>query len=239
MHLTCGPMLNHRLLAATVLITALTGCITIEENYSFKKNGSGTMSYVVDMSEMGALLESFGDGKKSKEEEDPMGNMDLSGHADGLKNLVGVSKVKVDKSKKWVQRISFAFKDIDALNRALAQLMPDSSGVAHEYFHWEDGTLVRTNNRHQFNLTSTIANTDTDEDEASEDGEEEEQFDMATLLSSMKYNYSFKFQENVGTVEAGTLVQEKPGSKEVRLSTDWGVISKDPKALDLRIALDR
>jgi len=44
--------ITRPLLLATFLV-GLTGCITIEEQYSFKKNGSGTMTYVLDMREMG------------------------------------------------------------------------------------------------------------------------------------------------------------------------------------------
>ena len=60
---------NTRLLALLALLVAFTGCITIEENYTFKKDGSGTMEYVVDMSEIGDML-------KAMEGLDKSGNKD-------------------------------------------------------------------------------------------------------------------------------------------------------------------
>ncbi|MBK9535574.1 MAG: hypothetical protein IPO10_10485 [Flavobacteriales bacterium] len=45
--------LSLRPLLAVILLMFFTGCLTIEENYVFKKDGSGTMEYVVDLSEMG------------------------------------------------------------------------------------------------------------------------------------------------------------------------------------------
>ncbi len=232
---------ERRSLLLAALFIGLTGCITIEENYSFKKNGSGTMTYVIDMSEMGSMIENMGDGEKKEEGgAEDLGNMDMTNHADALKSIAGISKVKMDKGKKWIQKLSFAFKDVAALNRALNQLMPDSNGTSHEFFKWEGGTLVHTSNRHAYEISSTMAN-EAGAGDAGEEGDEEEAggFDMSTMLSSMKYKYSFKFQEAVASTEGGAMIKEAAGAKEVKLSTDWGVLAKDPRALDLRIALQR
>ncbi len=42
--------------ALLLFVLLMQGCLTIEENYTFKKDGSGTMEYVVDMSEMADLM---------------------------------------------------------------------------------------------------------------------------------------------------------------------------------------
>ena len=52
-----------------------TGCITIEENYTFKKDGSGTMEYVLDMSEMGELIKSLEGAAGEKDGKGSMGDM--------------------------------------------------------------------------------------------------------------------------------------------------------------------
>ena len=71
-----------------------------------------------------------------------------------------------------------------------------------------------------------------------EEDEGEEGLDMSTMLSSMKYKYHFKFAQPLGQTKAaeGVLV-EPDGTKEVAFSTDFSLISKDPKALDLRLEL--
>lgn len=234
---------ERRFLLLAALFVGLTGCITIEENYSFKKNGSGTMTYVIDMSEMGSMIESMGEGEKKEGEAGDLGDMDMTNHADALKSIAGISKVKMDKGKKWIQKLSFTFKDVAALNRALNQLMPDSSGTSHEFFKWDGGTLVHTGNRHAYEISSTMANEAVAEDAGDEGDEGDEDgtggFDMSSMLSSMKYKYSFKFQEAVTSAEGGAMTREEAGAKEVKLSTDWGVLAKDPQALDVRIALKR
>jgi hypothetical protein len=218
-----------RTLILPALLALFTGCLTIEENYTFKKNGSGTMEYVLDLSEMGEMLKAFGGDEAGK---DKGGNMDMSDHAARLRQLPGISKVKLD-SKEWVQRISFSFKDLDALNAALNVLMPDSVGT-HTFFAWEGNTLVRTSNRYAHSLGAGMA-------EASDEGDNgEEGFSMATMLDMMKYKYSFKFANAIEPVAVADGVhQETKGTKQVFVDTDFGVIAKDPKALDLRIPVKR
>ncbi|MDX9750981.1 MAG: hypothetical protein RBT71_07880 [Flavobacteriales bacterium] len=217
-----------RILPAIVPMMALaSGCLTIEENYTFKKNGSGTMEYVVDMSELGKLMEGFkevdeGSAKSS-------GSMDLGDEVAMLKALPGISKVKLDNKKEWVQRISFAFKDVAALNGALNQLLKDSTGVRKEFFRWEGATLVRTNNDHARQLGMGMAGED-----------DEEGVDLAAILGAMKYRYSFKFADKVGDLGTSERVQaQRPKAKVFTLETDFATIAEDPGALDLRITLDR
>ncbi|MCW5897682.1 MAG: hypothetical protein KIT10_00300 [Flavobacteriales bacterium] len=221
-------ILRHSIaLLGTVL---LAGCLTIEEHYTFKKDGSGSMTYVVDMSGLGEMMNSFGDMGGTPQ--DDMGTMDLSAEVGRLKTVPGVSKVKLDAKKKWVQKISFNFKDVTALNAALNELLKDSSGVRQDFFRWEDGTLVRSNNRHAHELGAGIA--------AGEDGGDDDEFGMNAMLESMKYRYSFKFARPIGQVSsADGVLRRTTGTKEIGLETDFAVISRDPSALDLRITLDK
>ncbi len=227
----------HSFLRARTIITilavlAFTGCITIEENYTFKKDGSGTMEYVVDMSEIGDMMKAFEDMDKSGGAKDAgdMGTMDMKAKMAELKNVPGIKKVKVNDKEKYVQRLKFAFADVTALNAALNQLMPDSTGTQHTFFTWEGNTLVRTNNQHARELGSGMG-TDKDPSDTT---------DMTEMLATMKYKYSFAFADaisNTGVAEG--MMKESPNEKSVKLNTDWSVIAKDPKALDLRIELNK
>ena len=227
-----------RTIAVVAVVFALTGCLTIEENYTFKQNGSGTMEYVIDLSELGEMMKSV--NAAAGEDGDDLGTMDMGDEVAALKGIPGISKVKLDTKKEWVQRLKFSFKDVTALNAALNVLMPDSSGQPHAFFQWEDGTLVRTNNRHAYEIGSSMAKGD-EGDESGEAGEGEDGgMDISSLLESMKYKYSFKFAQSMGEMQtAPGVVVEPRGTKEVAMSTDFGVISKDPKALDLRIPLKK
>lgn len=219
-----------------VLMVAFTGCLTIEERYTFKKDGSGTMTYVVDMSEMGEMMDGL--SKVTKETggtDEPV--MELDEEAAALKVLPGISKVKVSKGKEWVRSVTFRFKDIAALNAALNVLMPDSTGQQHTFFSWEGNTLVRRNNRFASELGESMGNVGKGDEGAAEG---EDALDMGMLLGSMKYKYSFKFANAItSTTSEEGVEQERKGTKEVFWNTDWSVIAKNEKALDLRIELDR
>lgn len=221
--------------AFLAVILFATGCITIEEHYTFKKNGSGTMEYVMDMSATKGMMDALdakenkGKQKKAKEEKNdsPM----VSGLGERVKQLKQVEGVKRAKLKEeedgYIQRVSFAFKDLDALNRALNILMPDSTGVQQTFFRWEGNTLVRTNNRYAQEVGGDMAGT-------------ADSTDLSSLLESMKYRYFFKFPDAVRDVTlADGVMRDDPKPKQVNLSTDWSVIMKDPKALDMRITLDK
>lgn len=215
-----------RSLVICALLLLVPGCLTIEENYTFKKNGSGTMEYVVDLSALADVLGSL-DKNDGKKRESPQG-MQLGQQAELLKDLEGVKAVKLKQEDRgFIQRISFAFADIAALNRALNVLMPDSTGVQQEFFHWEGNTLVRKNNKHLSGIGEGI-------------GGGGDSLNTQGILQSMKYTYSFKFRENVESTQlAAGMGKASPSKKKLELGTDFSVIAKDPSALDLRITLDR
>ena len=225
-------MNRTRLIGLFLLLIAFTGCITIEENYTFKKNGSGTMEYVVDMSQIGEMLkaiEDMGDGKGKEDKDAGLNQLDMKEQVSALKNVPGIKKVKLNNKDKYVQRVSFAFADLNALNAALNVLMEDSTDTQHTFFQWEGNTLVRRSNGHARDIGLGMGNEDPSDTT-----------DMTELLSSMKYKYRFTFQEPIANTEvAEGMAKESPDPRTVKLDTDFSVIGKDEKVLDLRIELKR
>ena len=216
------------------LLLFFTGCLTIEEQYTFKKDGSGSMTYVVDMSEMGEMMKGLGKMSESLGEKDSEPMMDMDDEAETLKVIPGISKVKVNKKKEWVRSISFRFKDLASLNAALNKLMPDSSNTEHTFFRWEGSTLVRTSNRFANELGAGMTKS------GEGDVEGGEGMDMGVLLGTMKYKYAFKFADAIATTTAAEgMTKEEVSGREVKLNTDWATIAKDDKVLDLRIQLNK
>ncbi len=224
-------LLRSRYSALLALLVLFTGCITIEENYTFKKDGSGTMEYVVDMSQIGEMMKAFEDMDKSGGKKDEqMGSLDLKDEMDALKAIPGIKKVKVNDKEKFVQKLSFRFADVTALNAALNVLMEDSTSSNYTFFKWEGNTLVRTNNEHARQIGSGMGKGEDPSDTT----------DMTEFLASMKYKYSFAFAEEVANTNAAeTLVKESVNARSVKFDTDFSAIAKDDKALDLRIELKK
>ena len=222
--------LRSRIVVLFTLLVLFTGCITIEENYTFKKDGSGTMEYVVDMSQIGEMMKAFedmGDGKGKKGE--GLGELDMKDEVAELKKVPGIKKVKVSDKDKFVQKVSFRFADINALNAALNVLMKDSTGAQHTFFTWEGNTLVRKSNGNARDIGMGMGKEDPSDTT-----------DMTEFLASMKYKYSFTFAEPIastGTAEG--VEKESPDARTVKVNTDFSRIANDDKALDLRIELTR
>jgi hypothetical protein len=108
--------------------------------------------------------------------------------------------------------------------------MRDSTGARHTFFTWEGNTLVRTSNDYARQIGADM----------NKDGDPSDTTDMTEFLSSMKYKYSFAFAEpivNTGLAEG--MEKESPDPRSVKLNTDFAVIARDPKALDLRIELNK
>lgn len=214
------------------LVMLATGCITIEEHYTFHRNGGGTMEYVMDMSALGAMMDALDENggkakKKGKGEQEPMAT-GMEEHAKALRQLQGIKRVKLKNEKDgYVQRISFSFADLAALNRALNVLMPDSTSPPHEFFRWEGSTLVRTSNRYASALGKDMSGG-------------ADSSNLAGMLQSMRYKFSFNFPRKVEEAAvAQGFTKASPGPKKLELATDWSVIMKDTAALDLRITLGK
>ena len=217
------------ILASAVLL--LSGCITIEEHYSFKKNGSGSMTYVIDMTEMGEMMKTFGDemdeaGVEDEEGEDDsmdLGDVSFEEMLDTLNTLSGISKVSVNDKNEWIHKISFSFKDLDALNNALNVLMNDKGkSVDHVFFRKDGNKIIRQHN------------------ESAEDlGEEmsEEEDDMG-ILESMKYKMTYSFKGKLKDVKGGTGSTTTMGAKTFELDTDFKNISENEDALDLTFTFE-
>lgn len=214
-------------IAVLCALFLLQGCLTIEENYVFKKDGSGSMEYVVDMSEMADLLKDLpGDGSKKGLGPD---NADMDAQLAQLGSLPGIKKVKLKKEKDgFIQRMSFRFADIGALNAALNTLKPDSTGAKHEYFRWDGNTLVRTTDAQTRKMTSGMG------------GGTGDSTDASGILKMMHYKFDLRFADELADVQvAEGMVKEPDGSRHIKLDTDWSLIDKDPAALDMRFTLKK
>ena len=209
------------------LVLVLQGCITIEENYTFKKDGSGAMEYVVDMSELADLMNGL-PGAKDKNE--GMGKLDLIENLTRLQAITGISKVKVAKEKDgFIQRLSFRFTDVTALNGALNEIITDSTAAGpKEFFRWEGSTLVASTKGRTKGMGNSMGGGS--EDSTSAEG----------MLKMMKYKFDMRFAEELGDVlTAESMHKEPEGTKRMKLSTDWSVLDQDSTALDMRFTLKR
>lgn len=211
------------------LVLLLQGCITIEENYTFKKDGSGAMEYVVDMSELADLMNGL-PGAKDKDKSEGMGKLDLIENLAKLKAISGISKVKVKKEKDgFIQRLSFRFTNVTALNGALNEIIKDSTGTGpKEFFRWDGSTLVASTKGRTKGMGNNMG------------GGSEDSTGAEGMLKMMHYKFDLRFAEELADVQAAESMQKEPdGTKRMKLSTDWSMLDQDSTAQDMRFTLKK
>jgi len=191
------------------------------------------MEYVVDLTVFGEMLESMGD-LVEEDASDP-GDMPLWGenaelgvveNTKQLRSITGISKVKViDEEYKSV--VSFKFKDLEALNKALNILMADTTGATHVFFDLNGGVLSRRHNA-KTEMNSSFLPDDMNTDENS----------GAEVLQSMKYKISMQGPslakgEKIEGVDITNISKNK-----VLVETNFQTISENPEALNLMFNVD-
>lgn len=219
-----------------VLIAAaaclFSGCIVVEENYTFKKNGSGSMVYVMDMHEMMEQMGSIMDMAGGENGENPFAGAakGFKEQADKIKTLSGISKVKFEEDKKGIYKISFNFKNIKALNDALNKIIGSDDPSAYHTFFTQEGKVIKRIHSEQANLGDVTAM-------LGEDGDSEY---AQTMYESMKYKLNFKFASDVEAVYTGIETDENviTEGKTLKMSTTFSeIMSKGAVPLTLTAVL--
>jgi hypothetical protein len=122
-------------LVALLCLNLTTGCLEIREEIVFKKNFSGQLSYTLDLSRLKELFSMLGGGTQSTEAGGLVAGMSigLKAQADKLQSIPGISRVSFSGSEKdLVYRLTFRFRNLDALNRALSEYNQAANGTRFE-----------------------------------------------------------------------------------------------------------
>jgi hypothetical protein len=207
------------------LIVSFTSCITIEESYTFKSNGSGSMKYTIDMSEMSSLL------AMAEEEEgaNPMGQ-DLSfvEIAEKLNEIQGISGAEaIEDKENYLYGLNFKFADLNALNRALNKiLIDDTEADIHTFFKETDGVITRTHLMTKDMNTSDLL------------GDDESSEYAMQIMESMSYRLKFEFKKPVKAIYSSASA-EIGGKKnrEVVIKANFKELSEDIQTLSTSIVL--
>lgn len=150
-------MLNFRSKLFILLFSLFvcTGCFDFQENLFLKKDGSGTFTFSIDMSKAKSMLALFGEMPKSIESNDfEMNTMSTSKISAAFQvieqNIVpvtGISNLKtINDTLNLKFGVSFDFKNIAALNKAMNKVFEKDSNSVQEditYFEFRNKQLIR------------------------------------------------------------------------------------------------
>jgi hypothetical protein len=131
------------LLISLVCIVGFVGCLDITEELSMQADGSGHYVNTIDAVKMSEQMSMFASMDSTGEMIPKMKNqMDSSFLANGnvAQKISGISNYKLDTSKAWVYVISFDFKNVAALNKAVNA---GKAGTPPDLYSWEKGKISR------------------------------------------------------------------------------------------------
>jgi len=178
------------LLGVSIALLFLTGCITIIERYKINADGSGTMEYLIDMSEMYEMMASFSDSTEKPETAEIDKSMrealPILNTIDGITNVELTGDIS-----RYIAGVKFDFKDVKALNKALSIVLEGGSNPGSEvqYVAIKGKTFTR------FSMTSKEFNK-----EEILSGQELDEETTKMMLESMKYTISVSFEKPVKKV---------------------------------------
>ncbi|MEL6536003.1 MAG: hypothetical protein AAFQ98_11355 [Bacteroidota bacterium] len=126
----------------------LSSCLEIKEQVFLKRNGSGTFTLTIDMSQMKSMMEAMGVNIEDMGEEDPFSGVetDFEDQKAELESIPGVSNARVIPDRNtYAISVAFDFTDIDALNAGANKVFQDEDRTADmEYYRYSRGSFERT-----------------------------------------------------------------------------------------------
>lgn len=215
-----------------LLVLSCTACFDLQENLFLKKDGSGTFSFIIDLSQVKSMMSMFSDLEKAfdEPEKNPETKKNDKKNISGNKlsdsfektrrrllNSKGISNVKIiDDSSKYNFGISFDFKTITALNQALNILFEEDDTTQAEkqaltYFEFKDNTLIRLEALDSKSIIGKSSAVSSQKENALSNVF----FDAEKLFGTATYTTNYEFQQKIDSVE----------NKEAILSADMQKIS--------------
>lgn len=202
-------------------IFLISGCLTIKESYSFKKNGSGTMSYQVVFDQMDAT---FGG---SQENLIPQ-SWSFDSLARVLDNIPGISDIQLTGDPSQSEfGLTYKFESLTSLNHALSRMLLADTTEVFRYFTREHGVWVRKHKADRMSFSDGFVSKSRDEQQ------------VAAILQKLDYEITMEFKKPVFVAYSG--VEARIGgrkNKEISLKATLADLSLHPEMLSTTILLD-
>lgn len=188
----------------------LTGCFELLEEVHYRKDGSGTYKFTMDMSQMKAMLEMAMSA-------DTTGSVNLDTlsampreMSKKLQGMPGITNIKeINDMENFVFGVEYEFKDIEALNNATmaSSIDPELGKAAERVFTGSKKSFERLNSKA---MASAL-------DEAMGAAGEGEEAEMAMMfLKDVSFTFVYNFDRKVKKV-SNSLAKISDDKKSVTL----------------------
>jgi|GEM_PF-1620009 len=192
---------------------SLQSCFEIREVVTFQRDGSGTFSLSIDLSQVKQMIQGFGQ-QENAANGSPFQNMEAEYDKtrEKLEKVDGVSKMRfISENDGYVITTGFEFSDVAALNRGMDVVYENESetGDVPEYYKF---------NRRNFERTASHNFLDLVKNEFAGSDMGVEGMDLSTLFSNVAYVNEIHFEDrevrrvrsgNVEVSDDGTMVTNR------------------------------
>ena len=211
----------HKLLFNIIISCLLlfTSCITIEESYSFKEDGSGSCSFVINMSQMKKIMETMS-GAIEGSEPATLRAMDFNIYKDTLSKTKGITNIKTKLDNTNYQfELTYDFSSNETLNNAMNIIFESKNKV---FFNYKKKDIELTHPLPQL-INNEL------EDVSSEQ--------TTMFLESVKYNITLNFERPIkkATTTAVKRISEK--KNQLVLETNLNELINTPDKFHTRVKL--
>ena len=206
-------MKKLRFIPAAIMLFALSlqSCFEIREILTINKDGSGSFSMIIDLSQVKSMLEGLGGGEEG-ETASPFADMQeqFESTRASLEQIEGISNISfTSEMEGYVVRSSFDFASMEALNRGMGVVYEqdgESEGMT-EYYKLTKKNFVRTT---AHNFLDQVKN------ELGGDEMDIEGMDIAALFSDVAYVNEIVFNGwTIKKVKSGKIEVSDDGAKAV------------------------
>ncbi len=192
-----------------------SSCFDLQENLFLKKDGSGSFSFIIEMSQFKPMMSMFEDigstldvnGKKNdkqrknvKKSPDEKLTSTFELTKSKLLNTDGISNVKIiEDTTNFSFGISFNFKHMKALNEAMNKLFEDDSATTDttriKYFEFKDNQLTRFEVLDSKSIMGKSVSMSPTKNESSP------LFDVEKLFGTVTYSTNYEFENKVSSIQ--------------------------------------
>ncbi len=202
----------------------LSSCLTVYEKYTLNRDGSGTMEYLIDMSELQSLMQAFSDstmeGMKSLEVDQSFREF-----IPGLRAIQGISNVRLTgDAAHYIYGIKYDFTGQEALNKALATILDEKNESSARFVELKRKRFTRLPlTSSEFSSGGLFGGNDsTDNSMASR------------MLDAMDYNISVTFPKRVRKVKSDADISRE-GDRTVTIRATFNQIIQNSDFLKTEI----